>query len=149
MREILFRGKRIDNGEWVEGNLITGRWYLNEQEIVAIVPLDNAFYPHCEISEWHEVDPATVGQYTGMRDCRGNRIFEGDIVVYDNSPYNAYCEPIAGEIAWRNGSLCFKYKVWKSASYRSLCSDDFFAAKCEVIGNIHDNPELLREEDDT
>ena len=134
MREILFRGKRIDNGKWIEG---------------AFVPENNVypatiFYgPRSSIGEY--VDPSTVGQYTGLTDKNGKRIFEGDVVVYDNSPYNAYCTPQNGEIVWRNGSLCFKYRPWNSVMYRSLCSDDFFAAKCEVIGNIHDNPELLKE----
>lgn len=132
MREILFRGKREDNGVWIFGS------FHKKIESCFIITLPI-------ITSQSKVDPATVGQYTGLTDKNGKKIFEGDIVVYDNSPYNAYCEPIAGEIAWRNGSLCFKYKVWKSASYRSLCSDDFFAAKCEVIGNIHDNPELLEE----
>lgn len=128
MREILFRGKRLDNGEWVEGDLIhsLGRTYCGTYaETLA------------------QVDPSSVGQYTRLRDKNGQRIFEGDIVVFDNSPYNAYCEPITGQIAWRNGSLCFKYQQWKSVYYRPLCSDDFFAAKCTAIGNIHDNPELL------
>ena len=134
-REILFRGKRIDNGEWVEGNLFVsdtdGRTYILVGSRRVTI-------------EW-EVDPSTVGQFTGLTDKNGKRIFEGDVVIYDNSPYNAYCEPIRGVIAWRNGSLCFKYKPWSSVMYRALCSDDFFAAKCDVIGNIHDNPELLED----
>lgn len=129
MREILFRGKRVTDGEWLEGSL----WMDNGAPKI-ITPGNCVGY---------DVDPATVGQYTGLRDKNGQRIFEGDIVVFDNSPYNAYCEPITGQIDWRNGSLCFKYQPWKSVFYRSLCSDDFFAAKCDVIGNVHDNPELV------
>lgn len=131
-REILFRGKRLDNGEWVEGDLSFGkdkRTYIRFWSAGAYAA--------------YEVDPETIGQYTGLLDKIGRRIFEGDVVIYDNSPYNAYCEPIRGVIAWRNGSLCFKYKPWSSVMYRALCSDDFFAAKSEVVGNIHDNPELL------
>lgn len=146
MCEILFHGKRRDNGEWVEGHLITGRWYLNELEIVAIVPLDNAFYSHCEISEWYEVDPATVGQYTGLPDKNGKKIFEGDIGSYRQT-----------DGAKRNGDpiLCTGKVVYntKTASYAVDSRDDagckyfdYFPIKdFEVIGNIHDNPELLEE----
>lgn len=138
MREILFRGKRIDNGEWVEGNLFVsdtdGRTHiLVGTRIITI--------------EW-EVYQETIGQFTGLTDKNGKRIFEGDIVIYDNSPYNAYCEPQKGVIAWRNGSLSFKYRPWTSVMYRPLCSDDFFSVKCEVIGNIHDNPDLLEVHND-
>ena len=139
MREILFRGKRLDNGEWVFGyfcefaNNRTGE----QESYIQTVKQDG------RIDLIHKVDPSAVGQYTGLKDKNGKRIFEGDVVIYDNSPYNAYCTPQKGEIIWRNGSLCFEYRPWNSAMYRSLCSDDFFAAKCEVIGNIHDNPELM------
>ena len=133
MRDILFRGKRLDNGEWVRGNLFVsetdGRTYILAGSRLFTI-------------EW-EVDQETVGQFTGLTDKNGKRIFEGDVVIYDNSPYNAYCEPQKGVIAWRNGSLSFKYIPWASVMYRPLCSDDFFAAKCDVIGNIHDNHELL------
>ena len=143
MREILFRGKRIDNGEWVEGYYKKGTVIAGDRAAYIadiIVEAPTKPFGDCLRSE---VEPDTVGQYTGLNDKDGRRIYEGDIVVYDNSPYNAYCTPQKGEIIWRRGSLCFKYIPWNSAMYRALCSDDFFAAKCEVIGNIHDNPELL------
>lgn len=125
MRDIIFKAKRLDNGEWIQGDL--RHWRSGRVGI------------HDEVTHRTiEVDPETVGEYSGLYDRNGKRIFEGDAVVYDNSPYNAYCTPISGVIVWRNGSLCFKHIEYGSAFYRSLCSDDFFAAKCEVIGNIHD-----------
>ena len=69
MREILFRGKRADNGEWVEGTL-----YQIGKEQNPFIMLVN------RCAESHEVDPATVGQYTGLTDKNGTKIFEGDIV---------------------------------------------------------------------
>jgi len=132
MREILFRAKR-KNGTWIEGNLL-------------FYPDVNQAYIHTG-DYYHggavEVDRNTIGQYTGLLDKNGKRIFEGDVVVYDNSPYNAYCSPQKGVIVWRNGTLCFKVKPYKCVMYRALCTDDFFAAKCEIIGNNHDNPELM------
>lgn len=134
MREILFRGKpkNLKKYKWVQGQL------LHHRDNLSVIYSEEADHPV-------GVMPETVGQFTGLTDKNGKRIFEGDVVIYDNSPYNAYCEPIRGVIAWRNGSLCFKYKPWSSVMYRALCSDDFFAAKCDVIGNIHDNPELLED----
>ena len=134
MREILFRGKpkNLKKYKWVQGQL------LHHRDNLSVIYSEEADHPI-------GVMPETVGQFTGLTDKNGKRIFEGDVVIYDNSPYNAYCEPIRGVIAWRNGSLCFKYKPLSSVMYRALCSDDFFAAKCDVIGNIHDNPELLED----
>lgn len=125
MREILFRGKQMDGGEWISGDL---RHWRNGQ-----VGIHNDALRCTQV-----VIPETVGQYTGLKDMNGRRIFEGDIVCYDNSPYNVYCEPQTGVVAWKNGSLCFKHTKYNSTFFRALCSDDFFSAKCEVIGNVHE-----------
>lgn len=132
MREILFRGKRMDNGEWIEGFYTKspkGNTYITQTI--------NGKASPCV------VDSETIGQYTGLKDKKGKRIFEGDIVVYDNSPYNVYCSPHKGEIVWHKWAWRLKYFEHGSVYYYSLGSEDFFGAKSEVIGNIHDNPELL------
>ena len=74
MREILFRAKRIDDEEWVEGYFVIGKWYLDEKERYTILPTDLCFYPHCEINEWIEIDPETLCQYTGLKDKNGSTI---------------------------------------------------------------------------
>lgn len=128
MREILFKAKRVDNGEWVYG------YYMDRHGSEII-----------EQGTWHifEIDENTICQYTGLTDKNGKKIWANDIVVYDNSPYNVYCTPHTGNIAYRNGCLCFKYWLYGSINYMPFTADDFFGSKCEVIGNTIDNPELL------
>ena len=123
MREILFRGKRMDNGEWVDGNLFVSdtdgvTYILAGSRIVTI--------------EW-EVDSSTVGQYTGMKDKNGKKVFEGDIVRKTNEGRHP-------KIFIANIRTCF---YTNEEVYYSPC--DHFTESCEyeIIGNIHDNPELL------
>ena len=138
MREILFRAKRIDNSEWVEGYFVIGKWYLDEKERYAILPIDLCFYPHCEINEWIEIDPKTLCQYTGLKDKDGNRIWENDIVKH--------------EISDTIGTV-----KWYEEDYVGWCVDDVYVGKqqstnemwseCEVIGNVFDDKHLLDEVD--
>ena len=121
MREILFRGKRYDNNEWVNGGLaIQG----DESTYSSIVEKDSwVNYP---------VLNETVGQYTGLTDKSGKKIFEGDIVKTDFGE--------AGKIVWRDFMWQIDYvKSMTLINRQSLLT----APKCEVIGNIHDNLELL------
>lgn len=129
MREILFRGKRIDNNEFVHGSLyVCGR----KDGKCEIANYDR----HLNIERFaYEVLPETVGQYTGLTDKNGKKIFEGDIVK------NEY-----GYIGLIVMKACSYYIEWQSGNF----SNDLyvFADTLEVIGNIHDNPELLKEADD-
>jgi uncharacterized phage protein (TIGR01671 family) len=129
MREILFRGKRKDNGEWVEG----GIYHNSEDEIVFIIK-DTGLGYH----EFIEVIPETVGQFTGLydNDKNGTKIFEGDIVK--GKDYLEEGLEVYGCIDHRNGSFVIVGDF--ITYYRWL---DY---EVEVIGNIHDNPELLEGE---
>ena len=102
--------------------------------------MDNSFYVH----KWFEVDPSTVGQYTGLKDKHGKRIFEGDILGsrYDN----LYPDDVAIEVVkwFRNGW----YIQQENNLPDALCEYGVLPYS-EVIGNIHDNPELLKEEAQT
>lgn len=128
MREILFRGKRVDNGEWVEGGI------LQFEDYVAIVR-------HSDYHEWHdfvEVLPETVGQYTGLTDKNGKRIFEGDIVY---CIANADCGNCV--VIFEDG----EFRLVPDRYYKTYTTGGgYHAIRCfikEVIGNIHDNPELI------
>lgn len=143
MREILFRGKRVDNGEWHEG-LLT----YNFEEFTAITNQKrNEQYPSLMDCFTEEVIPATVGQYTGLKDKNGKKIFEGDIIhtLYANCKKNELVE----EVEFFNGSfMAKKYSLYaKIAGAESPKHFEFdksvYMIECEVIGNIHDNPELL------
>ena len=135
MREILFRAKRIDNGGWVEGYFAIGKWYLDEKERYAILPIDLCFYPHCEINEWIEIDPETVCQYTGLKDKNGKRIWENDIVRIENS-----MDEGIGNIEFYDG-MWYVDGEPSNSLYDIVEYDD---GELEVIGNIFDTPELLK-----
>ena len=99
--------------------------------MVTIIPTDNVFYPRCEISSWEEVDPETVGQFTGLLDRDGRRIFEGDIVR------------CCGEIRSVIYDEKFAEFELSGSDGLSLCCD---SQLCKIIGNIHDNPEMMEGE---
>ena len=126
MREILFRGKRKDNGEWVHGSLITETSPFNKNMVMTHI-YDNGCN---EIL----VDPRTIGQYTGLTDKNGTRIFEGDIVDVNN--------------ALLSGQFWVEYRVPGGAFIVKDKDDRRFllgGCNCTVIGNIYDNPELIKE----
>ena len=137
-REILFRGKRVDNGEWVEGGFT----------------LDAIDFPRITVKDgdgliFHKVIAETVGQFTGLLDKNGKKIFEGDIIDVH--------EDVCSEIkTWRN-QVCFKNAVFAlyDPDCCEICKNGFgitcslSEAHCmwdiEIVGNIHDNPELLKQ----
>lgn len=133
MREILFRGKRKDNGEWVYGDLI--HYACNNGDI----GIDNGFLVEDENDiETFDVIPETVGQYTGLTDKNGEKVFEGDILRFDYIGKNLGVNGIS-LCEFENGKFGVKWGYHKEF----VCLDGFANTTLEVIGNIHDNKELL------
>ena len=127
MRTIKFRGKDRWNGVWYYGSLfvkeISGRTHI-----------------FATATECFEVDPETIGQFTGLYDCDGNKIYEGDIVK------------------WEKDGLMYVVKFWDGMFYASVeeCNEGILGGfplhaltehedrKCKIVGNIYDNTELLK-----
>lgn len=137
MMEILFRGKRIDNGEWVEGYYTKAKDCISEKEVHVIFHTDLTLFPHSEFSSYEEVIPETIGQYTGLMDKNGRRIFEGDIVdhYYQKGFFNR------GVVIWDSQNARFAHELRSMSPAFSLYHPEAW----EIIGNIHENPELLKE----
>lgn len=155
MREILFRGKRFMDGEFVDGSLFIDEKKDKHEILVG--------YVNYRVG-W-EVDPETVGQYTGLTDKNGTKIFEGDIVRYNTfDDFDCFSAVKFGEykqdgsggeynpknvVGWYVDVGNFTCPDWaeNDPTYFScyLCQQNLneVAGSCEVIGNIHDNPELL------
>lgn len=137
-REILFRGKRVDNGKWVEGELLHDM--KNRPWIYWTTPKELTVF----FSKNAIVNPETIGQYTGKTDKNGNKIFEGSIIKYTNNQKGVY------EIGKKmKGFVCFDENIgcYISKNNFQKHADFWFASDIEVIGNIHDNPELLEDEE--
>lgn len=142
MREILFRGKRIGNGEWA-----TGFIYEHQPPLQCIVPENYIpekskwYICNTAFADWNmprqvefvEVDPSTVGQFTGLTDKNGKKVFDGDIVrcLYGETFYQ-------NEIIFVEGGFCVRHNHNEYACCAALSEHE----SIEIIGNIHDNPEL-------
>ena len=122
-RDIVFRGKSKSTGEWVEGSLIG-----NDVIVGKIVEFEEDYF--CT-EFWYKVDPETVGQFTGMTDKKGKKLFEGDIysmgeknilyvVIFDKSQF-----------------------IGKQVGNRSLAGLEYWKSDIGIVGNVYDNSELL------
>lgn len=129
MRKILFRGKRVDNGEWVYGSLLKQAGeYISKDEVTP-----NECWICGMRGEKALIVSETIGQYTGLKDLHGTRIFEKDIVRI----YYPFDDPEGCVVSWSK----------EGARWDFGGCDAYFCTpskNCEVIGNIHDNPELLK-----
>lgn len=141
MREILFRAKRIDNGEWQEGYLFDDGMVETKHYFVGWICVEPYKGTACDTwtitgIDFCEIDPETICQYTGLKDKNGNRIWENDIV----SGYFNH-KKITGFIKYGSNAV---YYIEREGSYGIHLdnSEDWL----EVIGNIFDNPELLKGE---
>ena len=124
-RDIVFRGKSIDNGEWVEGTIhFNGKYILSNKH-------RNNYH------EWVEIIPETVGQFTGMTDKNGTKIFEGDIVRHIDTTCHVV-EVVNSEVYFDTEMLEFGFR-YSNELFHCQFNNEF-----EVIGNIYDNKELLK-----
>ena len=135
MREILFHGKRTDNGEWVEGDVLQIRYHSGH--------IEYQIMPQTPVSSAVPVLPETIGQFTGLADKNGVRIFEGDICRFKR-----FNDIHVGEIVFNvtTASFVMRYQSIVGA-YGEKATQKMLLSVCddiEVVGNIRDNPELLR-----
>ena len=130
MRGILFRGKRSDNGEWVEGGICEAE----NRTVIATINFfaGSQYEPPAYYAEDIDAIPSTVGQYTGLTDKNGVKIFEGDIIKHKENLFE------------------IRYST-NQARYLALLPNGVFnpvaMQNCEVIGNVYDDPELLKGEE--
>lgn len=137
MRDIKFRAKRVDNGEWVYGSLFVDDCYDGETECY----IEYMNYKTLPYKKSVKVKPETLGQFTGPCDKNGEEIFEGDIVKR-NLAYITITAIVEWDLKYLQYTLTAidkenKGKVW----YLTSNSEDY-----EIIGNVYDNPELLKGE---
>lgn len=145
-RQIIFRGKSLYNNEWVYGDLVHisgGTIIITSQEEGPVLTDDCDHALEYRIDEFAPVDPDTVGQWTGLTDSKGRRIFEGDIV------------------RWQRNDMLYAIVFWRGMFYASVeeCNANLFGGfplhtftednfedgfGCEIVGNTHDNPALLK-----
>lgn len=165
MREILFKAKQIDNGEWIEGSLIdldidSGYCYIVQPyKKASILPIIFLITDRMKL-----VDPETLRQFTGLYDKNGNKIWKNDILMCHGNPKDLV-KVLFGEFGVRNietGSIVDKVVGWHyevvPTDAISRCEPfcwpmpltEYYIDRCEmeVVGNIFDNPELLQEESD-
>ncbi len=149
-REIKFRGKRLDNGAWEYGDLVAIEHKCGLPcQCYAIIP-DIACSGELlwKLLFDYEVDPATVGQYTGLKDKNGKEIWEGDIFKEDSSGIVRSVFRVPGGLAFEDDPVSFGYDhrapVYPYSSIAEMQNASWLSQCCEVIGNIHDNPELLK-----
>lgn len=154
MREILFRGKRLDNGEWVYGSFCMDA----REQFNGLCGVDGFIRLYDKAKgkmQTYEVDRETVGQYAGLTDKNGKRIFEGDIVRTHYA--NARKADFVERVVFHNGrfsSLYILHEFGNGKMWANLPDDvphlpldkTPYMEWCEIIGNIHDNPELLEED---
>lgn len=138
MREIVFRGKRINDGKWLEGNLLV--WLDGETDIFVRDPGDS----ECQLK--FSVYPDSVGQYTGLKDNKGKKIFEGDIVRFEDA--EADFEGYHDNVFVNQGIVWLS--PWDEVLFtnrQTVEMDDLYinegAIDAEVVGNEFDNPELI------
>lgn len=152
MRELLFSGKSIKNGEWVTGKGVDVNW----KDAYIIIPQIDGTVGWCGVDEI-EVDPTTICQYTGLKDKNEKKIFEGDIVEFESHGYMTITKK--GEVVFYEGGyhikwiderhkthgFCYEkyHRIGEVGKWQDMGASGEITYTYEVIGNIYDNSELL------
>ena len=141
MREILFRGKRVDNGEWVYGSFCMDA-LEQKNGLCGVDGFIRLYDPTAGKMQMHEVDRETVGQYTG-KDLCGEKLFEGDVIEsvedYDDKFGYPATSDFFSVVLWDEKNLCWAFKT----DGHIQAFNDWTWENSIKVGNIHDNPELL------
>ena len=145
MREILFKAKRINNGEWVEGYYIRDQYHIGGKDIIFYRKDSDRFTVYTNI-----IDIETLCQFTGLTDKNGKKIWENDILMAhldefypEDVTYETVEWGVAGWVGHETSNIDREY-----GSVDREYLDEFDLKHFEVVGNIFDNKELLREESD-
>lgn len=145
MRTIKFRGKRVDNGEWVYGHYVATPLRQSDGFIYFIYEIIKEFdgdtFDTAYNQYLREINPETVGQFTGLTDLNGKEIYEGDILET--------CDPKATKsgrmyVYFQDGMFCAKVDWSDEIIPLIVYGNEIVKEFIQVIGNIHDNPELLK-----
>lgn len=128
MREIKFRGKRLDNGEWLYGSLLVSHFKDDKKERYFITQFSGNY------TFEHEVDPATVGQFTGLKDNNGRDIWEGDIIS-DGRQFN---------VKWDSRDACWTGEMHNDLQQRLDLAFLITHKQTRIIGNIHEIRNYLK-----
>ena len=141
MRQIKFRAKTVNEGEWVYGMTISHGTVDRKRNCLFFEVAEN---------QWKGVMPSTLGQFTGLTDRNGKEIYEGDIVIADRYPFFYVGKPnYVAVVEWNDCGFAAFYELYKDSDAKGICVgspcdfDSNTANRYRVIGNIHDNPELI------
>ena len=156
MREIKFRGKRLDNGEWVCG--FYWRVQNDDCSYANHILIDTTRHIANVVQTLFDIDPATVGQYTGLKDKNGVEIYEGDVLETPYYTFGRECGKEKHTVLFNNGRFGIKRgpdfvglnELRRPTKFEYISNHGEVATEWEhpfeVISNIHDNPELLKED---
>ena len=149
MREILFRGKRCDNGEWAYGYYVRAdhHWHqhgVHKDWIICGAAANGGWF---SIHNRCAVQAETVSQFTGLLDKNGKRIFEGDVVAQNWYTHDEPSDDSFGEVVFCEYDCSFSVMDVKQDGIVPLGRCHAYHWEAEVVGNIHDNPELVGERD--